>query len=154
MEEIKEVDPWELEHEEAPKQGPPKLEFKSKAHLVLEGSNRFEWGVVKDCHGLINMIPDDAEVVGTWNKYAGPGEFEAGTFWVDLATPLSALEDRATQLYAELAKGRLDAMAKLGMTGPARRLPKTPRTPREPKEPELPKNEAMDKLRSMFTTKK
>jgi len=140
-------DPWELEHEEL---GRPRLEFKPKAHLVLEGSNRFDWGVVKDCHGLVNLIPDDAEIVGTWNKY-NYSEND-GVFWVDLMTPLTALEDRATQLYAELAQGRSEAMAKLGMTGPIKRVSKTPRAPKEPKV-EQPIDDRLDKLRSMFIKK-
>lgn len=113
-------DAWALEHE--PEQ-PPKLEFKVKAHLVLEGSDQHDWGVVKDCRGLINMIPDDAEVVGTWNKYAsGP---EGGlTFWVSLQTSLNALEDRATQLYKELSEGRAEAMQQMEKVAPAKRTPR------------------------------
>lgn len=140
---MEERDPWELEHEGEQ----PKLEFKPKAHLVLEGSERHDWGVVKDCHGLINDIPDDAEIVGTWNKYG-----EDGVYWVDLMTPLEALQDRATQLYAELAEGRTDAMARLGLPGPAKRRQRGPKAPKEPKA-EQPKDETIDKIRSMFTAK-
>jgi hypothetical protein len=136
-------DPWELETEE---QHQPKLEFKPKAHLVLEGSERHDWGIVKDCHGSINVITEDAEVVGTWNKYRD------GTFWIDLLTPLSALEDKATQLYKELADGRADVMARLGITGPAKKVSKTPRAPKEPKV-EQPVDEKLGKLRSLFTVK-
>jgi len=111
---------WELEHE--PEQ-PPKLEFKPKATLVLEGSDQHDWGVVKDCHGRINMIPDDAEVVGTWNKYSSGPERNL-TFWVSLQTSLSALEDRATQLYRELSEGRAEAMQRMGEVMPAKRTPR------------------------------
>ncbi len=58
-----------------------------KAHLILEGSERHDWGVVKDCLGRINYVPEGAQVVGTWHKYG------SGTFWVSLLTPLKALED-------------------------------------------------------------
>lgn len=85
---------WDTE-EESP-------EYKVKSRLVLEGSDKHEWGVVKDCKGCVNYIPDDAEVVGTWSKY---GE---GVFWVSLQTSLQALSDRATQLFVELAKRRAE----------------------------------------------
>lgn len=124
---------WELEHE--PEQ-PPKLEFKPKAHLVLEGSDQFEWGLVKDCHGLINMIPDDAEVVGVWNKYASGPEGNL-TFWVSLQTSLNALEDRATQLYKELAEGRADAMGRMREMAPAKRAPKKTERVEKPKHDEF-----------------
>jgi len=75
-------------------------EYKVKAHLVLEGSEKHEWGVVKDCHGCINYIPEDAEIVGTWSKYSD------GVFWVDLETPIQALQDKATLLTAELTRRR------------------------------------------------
>jgi len=103
-----EKDSWALEQEDAKQ--PPKLEFQPKASLVLEGSDRHEWGVVKDCRGHINMIPEDAEVVGTWNKFAEPGHQEL-TFWIALMTPVAALHDRATQLYKELADSRAATMA-------------------------------------------
>lgn len=107
---------WKTEEgEEQPQQKP---EYQVKAHLVLEGSDQHEWGVVRDCHGNVNYIPEDAEVVGTWNKY---GE---GVFWVSLETPLQALQDKATILTAELAKKRQEELAHL----PTRRqsLPKEP----------------------------
>lgn len=128
---------WKLEHEP---ERPPKLEFKPKAHLVLEGSERHDWGVVKDCRGNINIIPDDAEVVGTWNKYAD------GTYWVSLQSPLSALEDRATQLYLELAKARTDSMEKLGVHVPSKETRKAPRRPKAFEE-QL-KDDTFDKLRA------
>lgn len=120
MENVEE-DKWQLEHE--PEQ-PPKLEFKPKAHLVLEGSDQHEWGLVKDCHGLINIIPDDAEIVGVWNKYASGPEGNL-IFWVSLQTSLSALEDRATQLYRELSEGRAEAMQRMGVVVPAKKAPRT-----------------------------
>jgi len=126
--------PWELEHEERE----PELEFVPKAHLVLEGSDKHEWGLVKDCHGCVNFIPENAEVVGTWNKY---GE---GTFWVDLTTPLEALRDRAIQLYKELAEARVKTMAEMSLP------PKTTvRRPRVTKE--QPVQSGIDKLLSRFT---
>jgi len=133
-------DAWELEHET---RQPPKLEFKPKAHLVLEGSEQHDWGVVKDCHGAINIIPDDAEVVGVWNKY------DDGTFWVSLQTSLSALEDRATQLYKELSESRTESMQRMGAAAPAKRAP---RTRREPKAEE-PKDDTFDKLRDRLRGK-
>jgi len=87
---------WDTEQEERTV-GP---EYKVKAHLVLEGSEKHEWGVVKDCHGCINYIPEDAEIVGTWSKYS------EGTYWVNLETPIQALQDKATLLTAELARRR------------------------------------------------
>jgi len=90
---------WETEPEQQALEQP--TELKIKAHLVLEGSEKYEWGVVKDCKGCINIIPPDAEVVGTWNKYGD------GTYWVSITTPIEALVDRATQLFSELAEKRL-----------------------------------------------
>jgi len=98
------VSTWQTEGEEA-------LEYQIKAHLVLEGSNDHEWGVVKDCHGCVNYIPEDAEVVGTWNKYAGG-------FWVSLETPITALVDKATQLYVELAEKRRMVVIQAGRKPP------------------------------------
>ena len=109
---------WKTEEEEQSQQKP---EYQAKAHLVLEGSNRHEWGVVKDCHGNVNYIPEDAEVVGTWNKY---GE---GVFWVSLETPIQALQDKATILTAELARKRQQELASLPTR--KRSLPKEPTGP-------------------------
>lgn len=109
---------WQTETEasEQPKQP---TDFKIKAHLVLEGSNEFEWGVVKDCKGNVNFIPEDAEVVGTWNKYGN------GVFWVSITTPVEALVDRATQLFAELAKRRQEQQGILvGKKAATQRRPK------------------------------
>lgn len=136
-------DAWELEHE--PGQ-PPKLEFKPKAHLVLEGSEQHEWGLVKDCHGCINMIPDDAEIVGVWNKYGD------GIFWVSLQTSLSALEDRATQLYVELAEGRIDAMGRMSILGVSKKASKKERKSRG-LEAEPPHDDTFDKLRAKLGKK-
>lgn len=135
------VDPssWDLENEEEPEH---KHEFKPKAHLVLEGSERHEWGVVKDCHRLVNVIPDDAEVVGTWNKYGN------GTYWVDLTTPLSALEDTAIQLYAELAKSRAEAMSRIDRVTPVKRSPRSKASPKV----EEPKIALFDQLRAKLKT--
>lgn len=101
---------WKTEEEEQSQKGP---EYQAKAHLILEASDRHEWGVVKDCHGNINFVPEDAEIVGTWNKYGD------GVFWVSLETPLQALQDKATLLIAELAKKRKEEMVRL----PVRRQP-------------------------------
>jgi len=79
--------------------------LKVKARLVLEDSDCQEWGVVKDCHLNVNHIPEDAEVVGTWNKYGD------GVFWVSLTTPVEALADKATQLFVELAERRRRELA-------------------------------------------
>lgn len=137
-------DPWALEHEDSTGEEGYKPEFTPKAHLVLEGSEQHPWGIVKDCHGSINIITDDAEVVGMWNRYGD------GVIWVDLTTPLEALRDKAVQLYKELSDARLDTMARLGISGQVKKAPRTPRAPKEPKE-EPPKNEALDRIRSLFS---
>lgn len=108
---------WKTEEDQTEQ----KPEYQPKAHLVLEGSDQHEWGVVKDCHGCVNNIPDDAEVVGTWNKYGD------GVLWVSLETPIQALQDKATILIAELAKRRLEEVARLPAT--KRPLPKEPTGP-------------------------
>lgn len=104
--------------------------YQAKAHLVLEGSETHEWGVVKDCMGSVNYIPEDAEVVGTWSKY---GE---GTYWVALETSMQALQDRATLLTAELAARRRVELKDIAV--------KKSRVPK-PKEP--PKPSVFDDLR-------
>lgn len=105
-----------------------KSDYQAKAHLVLEGSASFEWGVVKDCKGQVNYVPEDAEVVGTWSKY---GE---ETFWVSLETSLQALQDKATLLVAELAATRREEL---------RERPKRAPKPKEPEKPSV-----FDELRS------
>jgi len=94
-------------------------EYQAKAHLVLEGSEHHEWGVVKDCLGCINHIPEDAEIVGTWSRYGD------GAYWVSLETPIQALQDRATILIAELAKKRQEEYTKFTDVGPKRTPRKT-----------------------------
>ena len=121
---------WKTEEEEQSQQEP---QHQTKAHLVLEGSDQHEWGVVKDCHGNVNFIPEDAEVVGTWNKY---GE---GVFWVSLETPIQALQDKATLLFVKLAEERKREVARR----PVRKQP----SPKEPTGPSV-----FDKLRA--STKK
>lgn len=113
-------------------------EYQAKAHLVLEGSEQHEWGVVKDCHGNINHIPEDAEVVGTWSRYGD------GTYWVSLETSLQALQDRATILVAELARRRREEAVELRVA-----RPRAKRT-REP-EPVVPS--AFDELRAKLAGK-
>lgn len=110
---------WETEEETEEKTVGP--EYKVKAHIVLEGSEQYEWGVVKDCHGCINHIPEDAEIVGTWCKYSD------GTFWVSLETPIQALQDKATILVAELAKRRAqEPVVQRAITRRARRAAPKP----------------------------
>ncbi len=124
---------WETENgEDQPQQKP---EYQAKARLVLEGSDQHEWGVVKDCHGCVNYIPEDAEIVGTWNKY---GE---GVFWVSLETPIQALQDKATILIAELAKKRQQE--------PASRPTRRRSLPKEPAGPSA--SDRLEKLRAKVT---
>lgn len=120
----------ELEEEQPVAEGEqPANEYHPKAHLVLKGSVEYDWGVVMDCKGCINYIPEDAEVVGTWSKY---GE---GTYWVNLQTPLKALEDRATQLFVELAESRERETEKFALA-PSVKKRRARKEPKE-KEPEL-----------------
>ena len=108
MVEQKTSSPWDLEEVDESKDAVAKTvnledtEYKVKAHLVLEDSETAEWGVVKDCHGNINMIPPDADVVGTWSRYGD------GTYWVSITTPIEAMLDRYTQLALQLSKARAD----------------------------------------------
>lgn len=120
---------WETE-EDSPEEA-ASLDFKPKAHLILEGSDQFEWGVVKDCKGCINFVPEDAVAVGTWNKYRD------GVFWVSLTTPIEALRDRATQLFAELARNREKQIAAgvFAKGAPKARKPRKEKVPEEPEGP-------------------
>lgn len=122
---------WETEKDEA-----SKPEYQAKAHLVLEGSEQHEWGLVKDCHGCINYVPEDAEIVGTWSKYS------EGTFWVSLETAIQALQDRATILTAELAERRKLEPAPVKPTTTRRRKEKVA------PEPEETTSSALDQIRA------
>lgn len=75
---------------------------KPKVLLILERSEDsfIQVGVVKDCHGSTPEDTDACDTVGTWNKL---GE---GTFFVELATPVEALQDVLIQLIAERVKSR------------------------------------------------
>ena len=116
---------WETEEEERlPKADLSSTEYKSKVRLILEDSETAEWGLVKDCHGAINHIPEDADIVGTWNRYG------TGTYWISLTVASEALLDRHTQLTAKLAADR-----KLQASLEPYQVKKTTkaRVPREPK---------------------
>lgn len=91
-----------------------------KVSLVLEGSEFYEFGIVKDCHGSINSIPESAEVVGMWSRY---GE---GTYWVSLTTPVQALQD----VLITLIKGTDEDRKK--QQPATRRKTGTPRTVKPP----------------------
>ena len=103
----------------------------AKAHLVLEDSEveGLQWGMVKDCHGRINLIPKDADIVGTWARYGD------GTYWVSITTPLEALRDRYTRLAEEIAISR--AKDENFFTKKVKKS-STPRVPKEAKPPEPP----------------
>jgi len=132
----------ELEDEDDQTGQKPRFEFgisHPKAHLILEGSELHDWGLVKDCHGCVNYVPEDAVVVGTWHKY------DVGTFWVSLLTPLKALEDISIQLITNQAKIRDEDILRMG-------LPKTPgkkRTPRVKEEPLPEENKTLDRLAAL-----
>ncbi len=117
---------WNTEEEQVqpPEVNMQSTEYKSKVRLVLEDSEIAEWGLVKDCHGAINLIPEDADIVGTWNRYG------TGTYWISLTVASEALLDRATQLTAKLAADR-----KLQASLEPYQVKKTTkvRVPREPK---------------------
>ena len=120
----------------------PRYEFGTShptAHLILEGSERHDHGLVKDCLGRINYVPEDAVVVGTWHKY---GE---GTYWVSLLTPLKALEDIAVKLAVERVAVRdkdIGRMASPTTTGKKRK-------PRAKKEPVVEQDDTLDKLAAL-----
>lgn len=85
-----------------------KATYQEKAHLVLEGSEKYEWGMVKLTPGTVNFTPADSVLVGTWHRW---GE---GTYWVSLMLPVTALMDRATLLHAEVDKRREEGLDLLG----------------------------------------
>jgi hypothetical protein len=124
------------------------LDYHVKVSLVLEGSDRYDWGVVKDTHGTINFIPEDAEVCGTWHVYS------EGVFWVYLTTPLEARLDRAIMLFKEMAERRLREPGTFPPSArKARRMPKQPRQPKpkptqEPVEAEPPPNPLLAQMRT------
>lgn len=107
-----------------------KSQYQAKANLVLEDSERYEWGLVKLTPGTINNIPMDSELVGTWHKY---GE---GTYWVSLMMPVQALMDRATLLHAEVARRRSLGLPLMGPVGraPSEKKPHSPSLDKPKKE--------------------
>lgn len=107
-------------------------------HLVLVGSDKHTWGIVKYTHECINYIPEYAEVVGKWFDYGD------GVFWVTLMTSMEALADRSVQLTKQLAEAREKDILRheTEVTPKKRRAPRT----RKPAEPEGPS--AFDDLRA------
>jgi hypothetical protein len=121
------------------------LDYHVKVSLVLEGSNEFDWGVVKDTHGAINIIPEDAEVCGTWHVYS------EGVFWVHLTTPIEARLDRAIMLFKEMTERRLKEPG--AFPSSARRKKGAPRQPKpkpaqEPVEAEPPPDTLLTQMRA------
>ena len=117
----------------------PRFEFGTShpaASLILEGSDRHDWGLVKDCLGRINYVPEDAVVVGCWHKY------EEGIFWVSLLTPLKALEDIAVKLAVERIAVRDKDISGITVS----KTPGKKRKPRAKKEPEPEQDDTLDRL--------
>ncbi len=103
---------WDLEEDDQPEAESKskltpmtQLEIKPKARLVLEDSDSENWGLVLDCHGALNTIPEDAEPVGKWNRY------QDDVIWISLTTPIEALADRAIQQYVFVSEARRKAEA-------------------------------------------
>lgn len=70
---------------------------KPKVLLILELSEdpSTPVGIVKDCHGSMPIDMSTCDVVGTWSR------FDKGTFYVELTTPVDALQDILIQLISE-----------------------------------------------------
>lgn len=75
-------------------------ESKPKVILILEDSERTDWGVVKDCHGSMPEDMSKCEIIGTWSTYGD------GTFFVELTTSVEAQQDVLIGLIKERAEAR------------------------------------------------
>jgi len=82
-----------------------KSKYQAKASLLLEGAEQYNWGAVLLSPSSI-IIPssdvkiEDTQVVGTWGKMAD------GKIWVNVETPLQALQDKAVLSMLELMEKR------------------------------------------------
>lgn len=85
-----------------PEKRPMMLDFRVKAHVALEDSDRERWGMVKYLKpGNYKLEAMEGELVGNWSL--SPGD---GLIHVFLETPLEALADRAVQEFAKYAEAR------------------------------------------------
>lgn len=101
---------------------------KPKVLLILEKSEDLttQVGLVKDCGGSMPVNMSTCNVVGTWSRY------NEGTFYIELTTPIDALQDILTQLISERVKSREMATYPIIRTLDLQ-LPSTTRQPRQPK---------------------
>lgn len=85
-----------------PEKRPVRLDYQTKAHIVLEDSDKENWGMVKYLGpGYYTLKTVEGELVGNWSR--SPVD---GLIHVFLETPLQALIDKATQQFAEYAEMR------------------------------------------------
>ncbi len=82
-----------------------KLEYQVKAYLVLEDSDKFTWGAVRDTEGNLDRKKGEGELVGNWSK--SPID---GCYHISLETSIMALVDKATQRFADLAMKRREGV--------------------------------------------
>jgi hypothetical protein len=76
----------------------------SKINLLLDNSDKYDWGVVKVSPSILlptsEIQMQDIEICGTWGKMSD------GTLWLHLESTLEALHDKATLILAELSERR------------------------------------------------
>jgi len=123
-----------------------KAQYQEKANLVLEGSEQYEWGLVKLTPGTINHVPAESELVGTWHRYG------TGTYWVSLVMDAKTLSDRATLLHAEVDRRRVENLPLLGKVK-ERRAPGARRKKEAPEVEESKVSEGMQALRDRLRPK-
>jgi len=72
-----------------------------KAWLALVDSDTDNWGLVEDTRCDLTWVPGKGEIVGTWSRT----EYD-GLIHIGIETAVSALQDRAVQVWAKYADER------------------------------------------------
>ncbi len=91
--------PWATEEEDA--LDLTKLEYGTKVFIILEESDKEQWGVVKDNTDMLFTALKECPAIGTWSR--APYD---NLIHIALTTPIKALLDRAVQLTALRVKER------------------------------------------------
>lgn len=94
-----------------------KPEYKTKAYLVLDGSDKSDWGIIEDTLSDLLWQPGKGEIVGTWSRTKYDNLIH-----ISLCTAIDALQDRSIQTFAKYAEER--KQKEQGVKVPARRTKK------------------------------
>lgn len=79
----------------------PKFEYKYKANVTLEDSDKEEYGVVRDTTGIFDFTHGQGDVVGTWTRSRVDNLIR-----VSLLPSIEALYDKAVRTWQNYAEER------------------------------------------------